>query len=62
VNCTELTARLDSQKIALLKIEANEIAKSASNGSFLYAEYLEAKANYERAARLYSSLSRGVRG
>ncbi len=62
MNCEELVARLKSQKAALLKIQNREIINTARNGSNLYSEYLEAKADYERAARLYSSLSRGVRG
>lgn len=61
MNCEELKARLNSQKAALLKIQAREIANSAANGSYFYAEYLDAKADYERAARTYAALSRGIR-
>lgn len=59
MNCDELTARLTSQKAALLKIQAREIANTASNGGYLYAEYLQAKADYERAVRSYAALVKG---
>ena len=62
MNCDELKAKLDSQKAALLRIEAQEIADTASNGSYLYAEYLAAKSEYESAARQLAALTRGVRG
>lgn len=62
MNCEELKAKLNSQKAALLRIQAEEIANSAGNGSYLYAEYLDAKADYERASRNYAALSKGVRG
>jgi hypothetical protein len=59
MNCEDLKARLNSQKAALLRIQAREIANTGANGGYLYAQYLEAKARYERAVRAYASLVRG---
>ena len=63
MTCEELKARLNSQKGALLRIQAQEIAAAAGNSERnLYAEYLEAKSAYENALRQLYALSKAVRG
>jgi hypothetical protein len=76
MTCEELNAKLNSQKAALLKLQAEEMtyyailrfdrdADSFANQTSnlgAYSDYLEAKSAYERASRLYSAAARGVRG
>ncbi|WP_055074404.1 hypothetical protein [Pseudanabaena sp. 'Roaring Creek'] len=76
MTCEELEAKLNSQKAALLRLQAEEIAYYASlrggtnpdqfanqtSNYGAYADYLSAKSAYETAARRYSDTARGVRG
>jgi len=78
VNCEELIAKIKSQKAALLRLQAEEMAYYArlrggtdpdqfanqTSASGAFSDYLDAKAAYERAARAYAAAvgGGGVRG
>jgi hypothetical protein len=63
MNCEELKAKLNSQKAALLRIEAESMLMGTrGGGSTVYADYLRAKSDYANALRHLSAMTRGVRG